>query len=132
MCKATQDAQNRERDATDIEPASFDHQKYILRSSSVIREPGKIEFTVRNSNIGKIGTRDKSENKLQEYINRRSPRLLEKSTESKISSHIKDFTRTQKVDRKMKKLQARKCKLNIWQNTEHCSCNASTNAQSTS
>ena len=70
--------------------------------TSVIREPGKLEVTVRNSDIAKFGTRDERKTKLMEYINRRGTRVHEKSTEAKILSHTKEFTRIQKGDRKMK------------------------------
>ena len=69
--------------------------------TSVIREPGAI-VTVRNSDIEKIGTREERKTKLTEYINRRGPRTHEKPTEAKILSHIKECTRIQKGDRKMK------------------------------
>ena len=70
--------------------------------TSVIREPGKLEVTVRNSDIAKFGTRDQRKTKLMDYVNRRGPRVHEKSTEAKILSHIKESTRIQKGDRKMK------------------------------
>ena len=37
--------------------------------TSVIREPGKLEVTVRKSDIAKFGTRDQRNTKLTEYIN---------------------------------------------------------------
>ena len=61
--------------------------------TSVIREPGKVEITVRNSDIAKFGTRDERKTKLMEYVNRRGPRIQEKTTEAKIFSHIKESTR---------------------------------------
>ena len=70
--------------------------------TSVIREPGKLEATVRNSDIAKFATRDERKSKLMDYINRRGPRVHEKSTEARINCHIKEFTRIQKQDRKMK------------------------------
>ena len=70
--------------------------------TSVIREPEKVEVTVRNSDIVKIGTHDERKTKLMEYVNRRGPRIHEKTTEAKIFSHIKESTRIQKGDRKMK------------------------------
>ena len=70
--------------------------------TSVIREPGKVEVTVRNSDNAKFGTRDERKTKLMEYVNRRGPRTHEKTTEAKIFSHIKESTRIQKGDRKMK------------------------------
>ena len=69
--------------------------------TSVIREPGKIEVIVRNSDIAKFGTRDERKTKLMDYVNRRGPRI-HKTTEAKILSHIKESTRVQKGDRKMK------------------------------
>ena len=70
--------------------------------TSVIREPGKVEVIVRNSNIAKFGTRDERKTQLMECVNRRGPRIHEKTTEAKIFSHIKESTRIQKGDRKMK------------------------------
>ena len=69
--------------------------------ASVIREPGKMEVTVRNSDIAKFGTREERKTKLTENVNRRGPRTHEKTTEAKILSHIKECTRIQKGDRKM-------------------------------
>ena len=69
---------------------------------SVIREPGKMEVTVRNSDIAKFGTREERKTKLTDYIDRRGPRTHEKTTEAKILSHVKECTRIQKGDRKMK------------------------------
>ena len=70
--------------------------------TSVIREPGKPEVTVGNSDIAKFGTRDERKVKSMDYVNRRGPRVHEKTTQAKILSHIKESTRIQKGDRKMK------------------------------
>ena len=70
--------------------------------TSVFREPEKLEVTFRNSDIAKLGTRDERKTKLMDYVSRRGPRVHEKSTEAKILSHTKEFTRIQKSDRKMK------------------------------
>ena len=72
------------------------------QNTSVIREPGKVEVTFRNSDIAKFGTRDERKTQLIEFVNRRGPRIHEKTTEAKIFSHIKESTRIQKGDRKMK------------------------------
>ena len=72
------------------------------QNTSVIREPGKMEVTVRNSDNAKFGTREERKTKLTEYINHRGPRTHEKTTEAKILSHIKECTLIQKGDRKMK------------------------------
>ena len=66
--------------------------------TSVIRESGKLEVTVRNSDIAKFGTHDERKTQLMEYVNRRGPRVHEKSTEAKSLSHTKEFTRIQKDD----------------------------------
>ena len=71
---------------------------------SVIREPGKLEVTVRNNDIATFATHDERKTNLTEYINRRGPRVYEKSTEAKILSHPKEYTRIQKGNRKMKHL----------------------------
>ena len=70
--------------------------------TSVIRKPGKVEATVRNSGIAKFGTRDERKTKLMEYVNRRGPHIHEKTTEAKKFSHIKESTRIQKGVRKIK------------------------------
>ena len=72
------------------------------QNTSVIREPGNVEVTVCNSDIAKFATRDERKTKLMEYVNRRGPRIHEKTTEAKIFSHIKESTRIQKGERKMK------------------------------
>ena len=46
--------------------------------TAVLREPGKVEVTVRNSDIAKFGTRDQRKTKLMEYVNLRGPRIHEK------------------------------------------------------
>ena len=75
--------------------------------TAVIREPGKVEITVRNSDIAKFGTRDERKTQLVKYGNRRGPRIHEKTTEAKIFSHIKEANRIQKGDRKMKHRETR-------------------------
>ena len=67
--------------------------------TSVIREPGKLEVTVRISDIAKFGTRDERKTKLMDYVNCRGPRIHEKTTEAKMFSPIKESI---KGDRKMK------------------------------
>ena len=70
--------------------------------TSRTREPGKLEVTVRNSDIAKFGNLDERKIKLTKYINRRGPRIYEKSTEAKILNHTNKVTWIQKGDRKMK------------------------------
>ena len=69
---------------------------------TAIREPGKLEVNVQNSVIAQFGTRDERKTKLSEYINRRGHRSSEKLNEAKILSHVKELTRIQKGDSKMK------------------------------
>ena len=83
-----------------LAPGSVVQKTY--QYTSVIREPGKLEVTVRNSDIAKFATRDERKSKLMDYVNRREPRVHEISTKAKINSQIKEFTRIQKGDRKMK------------------------------
>ena len=71
--------------------------------TSVIREPRKLKVTVRNSDLANFGTRDERKTNLMDYVNRRGPRVHEKTTEAKIMSHIKESTRIQRGDRKIKK-----------------------------
>ena len=59
--------------------------------TSVIREPGKLDAIVRNSNIAKFGNRNERKIKMTDYINRRWPRILGKSTETKILSQTKSL-----------------------------------------
>ena len=68
--------------------------------TSVIGGPGKLEATVRNSDLAKFGARDDRKTKSMDYVNHRGPRVHEKTTEAKILSHIKESTRIQKGDRK--------------------------------
>ena len=70
------------------------------QNTQVIREPGKLDVTVLYSDIAKFGSRDERKTMLQDYINRRGP--LENSTEAKILTIRKEFTRIQKGDRKTK------------------------------
>ena len=70
--------------------------------TSVLREPGKVEVTVRNSDFPKFGIRSEGKTKLMEHVNSRGPRIHDKTTDAKIFSHFKESTRIQKEDRKMK------------------------------
>ena len=50
-----------------LAPVSVVQKAY--HNASVIREPGKLEVTVRNSDIAKFGNRDEKKTKLTENIN---------------------------------------------------------------
>ena len=47
--------------------------------TSVVPEPGKLDVTVRNSDIAKFRTRDESKARLHEHINKGGLRILEMS-----------------------------------------------------
>ena len=57
---------------------------------------------VRNSDIAKFGTQLERQTPLKAYADRRGPRSGEKLVEELIQSHVKEFTRKQKGDKKMK------------------------------
>ena len=65
--------------------------------TSVIREPGKLDITVRISDFARFVTRGERKTKLHVYINRRGPRILKKSTEVKILSHTKSLREYKKA-----------------------------------
>ena len=74
----------------------------VSPTTSTIKEPGKQVVTVRNSDIAKFGTELERQTPLKVYVDRRGPRSGEKVVEELIHSHIKEFTRKQKGDKKMK------------------------------
>ena len=74
----------------------------VSPTTSTIKEPGKQVVTVRNSDIAKFGTKLERQTPLKVYADRRGPRSGEKVVEELIHSHIKEFTRKQKGDKKMK------------------------------
>ena len=74
----------------------------VSPTTSTIKEPGKQVVTVRNINIAKFGTQLERQTPLKVYADRRGPLSGEKVVEELIHSHIKEFTRKQKGDKKMK------------------------------
>ena len=58
--------------------------------TSVIKEPGKRDVTIRNSNLAKFGTKAERETELQVYANRRPKIQTGKTTEELISHHAKE------------------------------------------
>ena len=65
----------------------------VVRTSdttTVIKEPGVPEVSVRNSDIAKFGTRAERNTDLWQYAQRR-PLQYEKTTEEKIAQHTKDL-----------------------------------------
>ena len=74
----------------------------ISPASSTIKEPGKPVVTVRNSDIAKFSTHLERQTPLKAYADRRGHRSGEKTVEELIHSHIKEVTRKQNGDEKMK------------------------------
>ena len=65
----------------------------VVRTSdttTVIKEPGVPEVSVRNSDIAKFGTRAERNTELRQYA-QRVPLPYEKTTEEKIAQHTKDL-----------------------------------------
>ena len=78
------------------------HILKISRTTSTIKEFGKPVATVRCSDIAKFGTQLERQTPLKIYADRRGPRSGEKLVEEIIQSLVKEFTRKQKGDKKMK------------------------------
>ena len=59
--------------------------------TSVIKEPGKRDVTIRNSDLAKFGTKPERQTELQLYANRRPKTPTAKITEDLISHHAKEI-----------------------------------------
>ena len=69
--------------------------------TSVIKEPGKRDVTIRNSNLAKFGTKAERETELQEY-DRRPKLQTGKTTEELISHHAKESRKKLEGGKRMK------------------------------
>ena len=78
------------------------HILNVSPTTSTIKEPRKTIVTVRNSDVAKFGTQLERQKPLKAHADRRGPRSGEKLVEELIQSHVKEFTRKQKGDKKMK------------------------------
>ena len=78
------------------------HILKVSPTTSTIKEPDKPVVTVRNSDIAKFGTQLGRQTPLKAYAERRQPRSGEKIEEELIQSHVKELSRKQKGDNKMK------------------------------
>ena len=78
------------------------HILKVSSTNSTIKEPGKPVVTVRNSDIAKFGTQLERQIPLKAYADRRGPPSVKKLVEELIQSHVKEFIRKQKGDKKMK------------------------------
>ena len=78
------------------------HILKVSPTTSTIKEPGKPVVTVRNSDIAKFETQLERRTPLKAYADRRGPLSGEKVVEELIQRHVKEFSRKQKGDKKMK------------------------------
>ena len=74
----------------------------VSPTTSTIKGPGKPTLTIGKSDIAKFGTAQKRQTPLKVYAERGVPRMCEKIVEEQVQSHIKQFTRKFKGDKKMK------------------------------
>ena len=72
----------------------------VSPSTSTIKEPGKPTVTLCNSDIAEFGTTQERKTPLKFYADKRGPRTCEKLVKEQIQSHIKQFTRKLKGDKK--------------------------------
>ena len=70
--------------------------------TSVIKEPGKRDVTIRNSDLAKFGTKTEPQTELQLYANRRPKTPTGKITEDLISHHAKESRKKLEGGKRMK------------------------------
>ena len=70
--------------------------------NSVIKEPGKRDVTIRNSNLAKFGTKAERDTELQVYANRRPKSPTGKTTEELINHHAKESRKKLEGGKRMK------------------------------
>ena len=70
--------------------------------TSVIKEPGKREVTIRNSDLAKFGTKAERDTELQVYANRRPKLPTGKTTEELINHHAKESRKKLEGGKRMK------------------------------
>ena len=70
--------------------------------TSVIKEPGKRDVTIRNSNLAKFGTKADRDTELQVYANRRPKLPTGKTTEELINHHAKESRKKLEGGKRMK------------------------------
>ena len=71
--------------------------------TSVIKEPGKKDVTVRNTDLAKFGTKAERPMELQVYVNRRPKTLTGKITEDLISHHAQESRKKLKGGKRLKR-----------------------------
>ena len=70
--------------------------------TSVIKEPGKRDVTIRNSDLAEFGTKVERDKDLQAYANRRPKLLTGKTTEELINHHAKESRKKLEGGKRMK------------------------------
>ena len=70
--------------------------------TSVIKEPGKRDVTIRNSDLAKFGTKAERQTELEVYANRRPKIPTGKTTEELISHHAKELRKKLEGGKRMK------------------------------
>ena len=70
--------------------------------TSVIKEPGKRDVTIRNSNLAKFGTKAERNTELQVYANQRPKLPTGKTTEEPINHHAKESGKKLEGGKRMK------------------------------
>ena len=70
--------------------------------TSVIKEPGNRDVTIRNSDLAKFGTKAERQTELQVYANRRPKIPTGKTTEELISHHTKELRKKLEGGKRMK------------------------------
>ena len=70
--------------------------------TSVIKEPGKRDVSIRNSDLAKFGTKAERQTELQVYANRRPKIPTGKTTEELISHHAKELRKKLEGGKRMK------------------------------
>ena len=70
--------------------------------TSVIKEPGKRDVTIRNSDLAKFGRKAERQTELQVYANRRPKIPTGKTTEELISHHAKELRKKLEGGKRMK------------------------------
>ena len=74
----------------------------VSPTTSTIKEPGRAVVTVWNNDIATFGTLQEKQTPVKVYADRRGPPTCEKLIDEQIQSHVEQFTRKLKGNKKMK------------------------------
>ena len=101
----------------------------VSPTTFTIKEPGKPVVTVRNSDNAKFGTELERQTPLKAYADHRGPRSGENTVEELIHSHIKEFTRKQKGDKKNETSKERTGQRGFVYEIQYITCDGGTNPE---